>query len=93
MIESSFLSSAGHVRPAALFFVSLRDAFNFKAAGAPRHPSFFLLAQKKEGKEKGTLLARPAAALRFTSLTGARQLATLRHASLFSRQGLRCSTR
>jgi hypothetical protein len=64
-----------------------------RSGGCAAAPFFLLLAQKKEGKEKGTLLSRPAAALRFLSLTGARQLASLEHASLASCQGLRCSTR
>ena len=65
----------------------------FESDGCAATPFFLLLAQKKEGKEKGTLLTRPAAALCLLSLTGARQLATLRHASLASCQELRCSTR
>jgi len=65
----------------------------FESGGCAAAPFFLLLAQKKEGKEKGTLLTRPSAALRFTSLTGARQLASLKHASLVSCQELRCSTR
>ena len=40
-------------------FESLRDGLILKAAGAPQAPFFLLLAQKKEGKEKGTLLTRP----------------------------------
>jgi hypothetical protein len=62
-------------------------------SGKARAPYFLLLAQKKVGKEKGTLLTRPAAALRFAFLPGARQLAALEHASLDPCQGLRCSTR
>jgi hypothetical protein len=65
----------------------------FDCGGCAAAPIFLLLAQKKDGKEKGTLLTRPLAALRFASLTGARQLAALKHTSLFSCQGLRCSTR
>jgi hypothetical protein len=65
----------------------------FGSGGCAAAPFFLLLAQKKEGKEKGTLLTRPAAALRFASLTGARQLAALEHASLDPCQGMRCSTR
>jgi hypothetical protein len=49
----------------------------FKSGGCAAAPIFLLLAQKKDGKEKGTLLTRPAAALRFSSLAGARQLASL----------------
>ena len=71
---------------------SARELY-FESGGCAAAPIFLLLAQKKDGKEKGTLLTRPAAALRFTSLTGARQLAAPRHASLASCQGLRCSTR
>jgi hypothetical protein len=48
---------------------------HFESGGCAAAPFFLLLAQKKEGKEKGTLLTRPAAALRVLSLTGARQLA------------------
>ena len=66
---------------------------DFQGGGCAAAPFFLLLAQKKEGKEKGTLLTRPAAVLRVLSLTGARQLAALRHASLVSCQELRCSTR
>ena len=58
----------------------------FESDGCAATPFFLLLAKKKEGKEKGTLLTRPAATLRFASLTGARQLATLKHASLASCQ-------
>jgi hypothetical protein len=83
-----------------IFFDSACNSFciatrclEFQSGGCAAAPFFLLLAQKKEGKEKGTLLTRPAAALRFASLTGARQLAALRHASLVSCQGLRCSTR
>jgi hypothetical protein len=54
----------------------------FESGGCAAAPFFLLRAQKKEGKEKGTLLTRPAAALRSASLTGARQLAVLKHASL-----------
>jgi hypothetical protein len=53
-----------------------------QSGGCAAAPFFLLLAQKKEGKEKGTLLARPAAALRFASPAGARQLTALGHASL-----------
>jgi hypothetical protein len=60
--------------------------FYYESGGCAAAPFFLLLAQKKEGKEKGTLLTRPAATLRFASLTGARQLATLKHASLASCQ-------
>jgi hypothetical protein len=84
-------------------FVSLRDglilmrasarSLHFESGGCAATPFFLLLTQKKEGKEKGTLLPRPSAILRVLSLTGARQLAALRHASLSSCQGLRCSTR
>jgi hypothetical protein len=48
---------------------------HFESGGCAAAPFFLLLAQKKEGKEKGTLLTRPTAALRVLSLTGARQLA------------------
>ncbi|MEJ2316949.1 MAG: hypothetical protein P8Y83_08335, partial [Gammaproteobacteria bacterium] len=50
-------------------------ALYFESGGCAAAPIFLLLAQKKEGKEKGTLLTRPMAALRVLSLTGARQLA------------------
>ncbi|MGD1991433.1 MAG: hypothetical protein PVF16_07500 [Chromatiales bacterium] len=66
---------------------------DFYSGGRAAAPFFLLLAQKKEGKEKGTLLTRPAAAQRIFSLTGARQLAALKHASLVSCQELRCLTR
>jgi hypothetical protein len=78
-----------------MLFESLRDDLigrahrrepPFESGGCAAAPFFLLLAQKKEGKEKGTLLTRPAAALRVLSLTGARQLATLGHASLSSCQ-------
>ena len=79
----------------AMTFLMRASARNFilKAAGAPQAPYFLLIAQKKVGKEKGTLLTRPAASLRFAFLTGARQLAALKHASLISCQKLRRSTR
>jgi hypothetical protein len=65
---------------------ALARNFYYESGGCAAAPFFLLLAQKKEGKEKGTLLTRPAATLRFASLTGARQLATLKHASLASCQ-------
>jgi hypothetical protein len=65
---------------------SLAFIFYFESGGCAAAPIFLLLAQKKDGKEKGTLLTRPVAALRVLSLTGARQLATLKHASLASCQ-------
>jgi hypothetical protein len=43
-----------------------------------------LLAQKKEGKEKGTLLTRPVAALRFSSITARKELATFGRSNTFS---------
>jgi hypothetical protein len=48
---------------------SARELY-FESGGCAAAPIFLLLAKKKDGKEKGTLLTRPAAALRFTSLTG-----------------------
>jgi hypothetical protein len=63
-----------------------RRVFDFESGECAAAPFFLLLAQKKEGKEKGTLLTRPAAVLRVLSLTGARQLAAAqtRLASLLS---------
>ncbi|MEJ2310077.1 MAG: hypothetical protein P8Z78_12290 [Gammaproteobacteria bacterium] len=43
----------------------------FESGGCAAAPFFLLLAQKKEGKEKGTLLTLPAAALRFSALAPA----------------------
>ncbi|MEJ2322785.1 MAG: hypothetical protein P8Z31_10785 [Gammaproteobacteria bacterium] len=51
-------------------------------SGKAQAPYFLLLAQKKVGKENGTLLPRPSGSLRFSSVTGVRQLASLKHGSL-----------
>ena len=62
---------------------------DFYSGGRAAAPFFLLLAQKKEGKEKGTLLTRPAAALRFSPLTARKELVAmlLRHLSAFSVSG------
>jgi hypothetical protein len=39
-------------------FESLRDRLNVESGRRPAAPFFLLLAQKKEGKEKGTLRVR-----------------------------------
>ena len=55
---------------------------DFESGGCAAAPYFLLLAQKKVGKENGTLLPRPSGSLRFSSVTGVRQLASLKHGSL-----------
>jgi hypothetical protein len=51
--------------------VSLRDGLDFESGWRAAAPFFLLLAQKKEGKEKGTLLTRPSASLCFSALAPA----------------------
>ena len=64
--------------------VSLRDGLILKAAGAPQAPFFLLLAQKKEGKEKGTLLTPPSASLRFSPVAARKELASCAGSNTFS---------
>jgi hypothetical protein len=45
-------------------FCAASRCLDFQSGGCAAAPIFLLLAQKKDGKEKGTLLTRPAAALR-----------------------------
>jgi hypothetical protein len=59
-----------HWRDGLLFCVATRRVFILKAGGGPRTPFFLLFAQKKEGKEKGTLLPRPAARKELASFAG-----------------------
>jgi hypothetical protein len=64
--------------------VSFRDGLILKAAGAPRAPFFLLLAQKKEGKQKGTLLPRPSASLRSSRPAARKELASIAGSDTFS---------
>jgi hypothetical protein len=65
-----------------VFYARLDEQCLTESGGCAAAPDFSLHAQRKVSKRKGTLLTRPAAAPCFASLTGARQLASLRHASL-----------
>ena len=62
----------------------------FESGGRAAAPFFLLLAQKKEGKEKGTLLTRPAAALRFASITARKELGAMRLEHLFAPSVIAC---
>ena len=66
---------------------------DFESGGCAAAPFFLLLAQKKEGKEKGTLLTWPSAALRFLPFTARKELGASRLKHLFASPVSVCDAR
>jgi hypothetical protein len=66
-----------------IFFVP-SGRIDFASGGRAAAPFFSLLAQRKEGKRKGTLLTRPSASLRVLSTTARKELASFAGSNTFS---------
>jgi hypothetical protein len=74
------------------FCVATRQ-FYFESGGRAAAPFFLLLAQKKEDKEKGTLLTRPSAPLCFSPTAARKELGAMRLKHLFALSAPGCDAR